>query len=42
MTKIKIEGKKSVDQNNTIKNITAFFKLQEKIINLFRDYFSAI
>ena len=39
MNKIKIEGKKSIHQQGIIKNITAFFNLQEKIVGFFRDYF---
>ena len=31
-------GKKSVDQKNTINNITTYFDLREKNIKLFRDY----
>ena len=39
LSEIKIGGKKSPNQKNTIKNITNFFALQEKIIDFFRDYF---
>ena len=38
MNEIKIGGKKSVDQKNTIKNITELFDLWEKIIEFLRDY----
>ena len=39
LSEIKIGGKKLPNQKNTIKNITNFFALQEKIIDFFRDYF---
>ena len=38
LSEIKIGGKKSPSQKNTIKNITNFFDLREKIIDFFRDY----
>ena len=38
LSEIKTGGKKSPNQKNTIKNITNFFDLQEKIIDFFRDY----
>ena len=38
MNKIKIGGKKSVDQRNIIRNVTIFFDLREKIIDFFKDY----
>ena len=31
-------GKKSINQKNTMKNITNFFDLREKIIDFFRYY----
>ena len=38
MNKIKVGGKKSVDQRNIIRNVTIFFDLREKIIDFFKDY----
>ena len=38
LNEIKIWGNKSVDQKNTIKNITAFSDLLERVINFFKDY----
>ena len=38
LSEIKIEGTKSINQKNTIKNITDFFDLREKITDCFRDY----
>ena len=38
MKKIKTGGKKSIHQKDTIKNITTFFDLREKIIDFCRDY----
>ena len=38
MNEIKIGGKKSVDQKNTIKNITTFLDLREKIIGFCRGH----
>ena len=39
LNEIKIGGKKSVDQNNTKKNITTFFDLREETIYFIRDYY---
>ena len=38
MNKIKVGGKKSVDQRNIIRNVTIFFDLGEKIIDFFKDH----
>ena len=38
LNEIKIGGKKSVDQKNTVKNTTTLFDLREEIIDFFRDY----
>ena len=38
LSEIKIGGKKSLNQKNTIKNISDFFDLREKITDFFRDY----
>ena len=39
VSEIKLGGKRSPNQKNTIKNISDFFDLREKIIDFFRDYF---
>ena len=38
LSEIKTSWKKSPIQKDIIKNVTAFFDLQEKIIDFFRDY----
>ena len=38
LSEIKTGGNISVNQKNTIKNITNFFDLREKIIDFFRDH----
>ena len=39
LNKLKTGGKKSIHQKDTIKNITTFFDLREKIIDFCRDHF---
>ena len=38
LSEIKMWRKKSINQKNTIKNITNFFDLRKKTIDFFRDY----
>ena len=38
LSEIKMGSQKSPDQKNTIKNVSDFFDLREKIIDFFRDY----
>ena len=38
LSEIKMGSQKSPDQKNTMKNVSHFFDLREKIIDFFRDY----
>ena len=38
LSEIKMGSQKLPDQKNTIKNVSHFFDLREKIIDFFRDY----